>query len=133
MEPHLTRIHFGKEIFPQKWRQKARRRAESEEANGEKPPMVEAGIKPAAIAAPQPLKSGFKPGVEPAKSAFRLRAGFMHVMAKKIHDQRRHHGARKQVRGQHGENYRLGQGHKKIPGRAGQKEHGHEYDANGQR
>ena len=57
----------------------------------------------------------------------------MHVIAEKIHDQRRHHGARKEIRGQHGENHRLGQRHKQISGGAGEEEHRDEDDANAQR
>ena len=59
-------------------------------------------------------------------------AALMLVPAHDVHHQRGDQGARKQVRGQHGEDDRLGQGHEQELGHPGQEEHGHEHDADAQ-
>src|SRR5579872_24175 len=136
MQFELPRVHRREKILPQPWKQEHyRNQAEAKKDQQKSPLMMQTAFQQSVVAFAEALESFFKPDLHRHQRisalALRQRLGFM--PAQQIFRHGRYQRPRQKVRSQHGKHDRFRQRYKEKPRHAGQKKHGHEHDADGQR
>ena len=135
MKLESAAVNTGEEVPAQPRNQDCQRSETShEERDQERAPVMEADLQEAAIAATKSLEGCLKAFL---KSHQRIAAGrisgLLFLAPQQILGHGRNDGSRKEIRGQHGEHYRLGERHKQVSRHAGKQEHRSKHNADRER
>src|SRR5271157_2220763 len=132
MKPHQAGVNRREEVFAQEEHQAHRQNTEREKARREQFLMSEGGFQKLVITTAKLLETALERSLVTPEDRL-WSSSLMLMTPHDVHHQRRDQGPREEIRSQHCEHHGFRQRHEQVSRDAGEKEHGHKYDANAKR